>query len=619
MKFNFFISLFFSTVFTAVILGQSKSVLVEAESFNAKGGWLIDQQSMDVMGSPYLIAHGMGTPVKDAHTTVRFPAKGNYYVYVRTRNWTAAWSESAAGKFQIKINDNVLSKTFGQGHKDWHWNPGGKVKISSNDVEISLHDLTGFNGRIDAIYFTKSKNDLPPNKLEELDAFRIEKLGLSQKPKTSKYDFVVIGGGMAGTCAAIAAARLGVKVALIQNRPVLGGNNSSEVRVHLGARINIEPYPALGNLVNEIGPERGGNAQPKDYYEDQKKLNSVLNEPNISLFLNHHANEVDMEGNSIQKVLAENLETGDKLAFEAPLFADCTGDGTIGYLAGAEYLSGRESKATFNEETAPEVADNLTMGISVQWFSEKSNQPVSFPDIDWGLTLDDEKSYTITKGDWNWETGMGKDMIREVEFIRDYGLLVVFSNWSYIKNHHAEKEKFANEKLRWVAYVGGKRESRRLVGDYILTENDLTQQNFLPDGTAPTTWTIDLHYPDLQNEKDFKGEAFRSIAKHISIYPYPIPFRCLYSKNIDNLMMAGRDISVSHVALGTVRLMRTGGMMGEVIGMAASVCKAKNTSPRGLYQNHFSSLEELMLKGVGNSDLPKIQNYNLGRTLMETK
>lgn len=618
MRFKLFVTLFFSIFFIGVTWGQSQSLLVEAESFSNKGGWMIDQQSMDVMGSPYLIAHGMGNPVKDANTIVKFPTKGNYYVYVRTRNWTAQWSNSAAGKFQIKVNEYTLPKTFGQDHKDWHWTSGGKVKITSINAEISLHDLTGFNGRIDAIYFTKRKNDLPPNKLGELDVFRIEKLGLNQTAKTSKFDFVVIGGGMAGTCAAIAAARLGVKVALIQNRPVLGGNNSSEVRVHLGARINLEPYPALGNLVNEIGPQRGGNAQPKCYYEDQKKLNAVLNEPNISLFLNHHANEVVMKGSSIQKVLAENLETGEKLAFEAPLFADCTGDGTIGYLAGADYLSGRESKADFNEETAPEVADNLTMGISVQWFSEKSNQPESFPDIDWGLTLDDEKSYTITRGDWNWETGMGKDMIQEVEFIRDYGLLVVFSNWSYIKNHHAEKEKFANEKLQWVAYIGGKRESRRLVGDYILTENDLTQQNFLPDGTAPTSWSIDLHYPDLQNEKDFKGEAFRSIAEHISIYPYPIPFRCLYSKNIDNLMMAGRDISVSHVALGTVRLMRTCGMMGEVIGMAASVCKAKNTLPRGLYQNHFSSLEELMLLGVGNSDLPKIQNYNLGRTLMET-
>ena len=618
MNFKYSLTFFFSVFLMLFLWSQPQTVLLEAESFQDKGGWCIDQQSMDVMGSPYLIAHGMGKPVKDAITRVKFPAKGNYYVYVRTRNWTAPWSDQAAGKFQIKVNGQSLSTTFRQDHKDWHWNSGGKLKIKSKEVEISLHDLTGFNGRVDAIYFTKNKNDLPPNELAALDAFRIKKLALNQNPKSSKFDFVVIGGGMAGTCAAISAARNGVKVALIQNRPILGGNNSSEVRVHLGARINLEPYPALGNLVNEIGPEKGGNARPKDYYEDQKKLNAVLNEPNISLFLNHHANEVIMAGNSIQKVLAENLETGEKLAFEAPLFADCTGDGTIGYLAGAEYLIGRESKAIFNEPTAPEDADNLTMGISVQWFSEKSDQAVPFPDIDWGITMDDKKSYTITRGDWDWETGMGKDMIRETEFIRDYGLLVVFSNWSYIKNHHAEKEKFANEKLQWVAYIGGKRESRRLVGDYILTENDLTQQNFLPDGTAPSSWTVDLHYPDLGNKKDFEGEAFRSIAKHILIYPYPIPFRCLYSKNIDNLMMAGRDISVSHVALGTVRLMRTGGMMGEVIGMAASVCKVKNTSPRGLYQNHFSLLEDLMLKGVGNPTLPKIQNYNLGRTLLET-
>ena len=464
INFKYRLVVLFSVLFILYSWGQSKSILVEAESFNEKGGWFIDQQSMDIMGSPYLIAHGMGTPVKDAHTTVKFPAKGNYYVYVRTRNWTAQWSESAAGKFQIKINDNVLSKIFGEDHKDWHWNPGGKVKIRSNDVAISLNDLTGFNGRIDAIYFTKNKNDLPPNELAALDSFRIEKLGLNQNPKTFKFDFVVIGGGMAGTCAAISAARHGMKVALIQNRPVLGGNNSSEVRVHLGARINLEPYPALGNLVNEIGPRRGGNAQPKDYYEDQKKLNAVRNESNISLFLYHHANEVIMKGNLIQKVLAENMETGEKLAFEAPLFADCTGDGTIGYLAGAEYLTGRESKATFNEPTAPKVADNLTMGISVQWFSEKSSQPIAFPDIDWGLPLDDEKSYTITRGDWNWETGMGKDMIREAEFIRDYGLLVVFSNWSYIKNHHAEKQKFSNEKLQWVAYIGGKKNPEDWLG-----------------------------------------------------------------------------------------------------------------------------------------------------------
>jgi len=508
------------------------AVFVETESFEKKGGWFIDQQSMDVMGSPYLIAHGMGKPVADASTTVIFPEKGTYYLHVRTRNWTAPWSDKAAGRFEVDVNGKAFGP-FGVKNKDWAWVEAGKIKVKKDKLAlVELRDLTGFNGRCDALYFTTDKNDIPPNDVEELDDLRVELLGLDKTPKESEYDFVVIGGGMAGTCAAISAARLGVKVALIQNRPVLGGNNSSEVRVHLGARINLEPYPNLGNLVNEIGPGRGGNAQPKDYYEDDKKLNAVLNEPNISLFLNHHANAVEMDGDKIAKVFAENLVTGEKLAFAAPLFADCTGDGTIGYLAGAEYMTGRESRDTFNEPTAPEKADNLTMGISVQWFSETADEPQSFPDIEWGLLWSDEKAFAITKGDWDWETGMGKDMVRETEFIRDYGLLVVFSNWSYLKNRYSKKAQFENEKLRWVAYIGGKRESRRLVGDYILTENDLTNQNFLPDGTAPTSWTIDLHYPDPENQEKFDGEAFRSIAKHIKIYPYPIPFRCLYSNKL---------------------------------------------------------------------------------------
>jgi len=594
----------------------SDAIIIETESFSSKGGWFIDQQSMDVMGSPYLIAHGIGTPVEDAQTVVQFPSKGTYYVYIRTRNWTAPWTDKAAGKFKVLINGKALQNTFGTRNKHWSWTGGGKVRIKDKNVTVALRDLTGFNGRCDAIYFTKEKSDVPPNDIVTLDQLRSDLLGLDETPNVKTFDFVVIGGGMAGTCAAISAARLGNKVALIQNRPVLGGNNSSEVRVHLGARINLEPYPALGNLVNEIGPARGGNARPKEYYEDDKKLKAVLNEPNISLFLNHHANEVEMDGDMINKVYAENLETGQKLAFAAPLFADCTGDGTIGYLSGAEYLYGRESKDVFNEDTAPEEGDSLTMGISVQWFSKKTDTEISFPEIDWGLPWNEEKVFAISRGDWDWETGMGKDMLHETEFIRDYGLLVVFSNWSYLKNDYSRKEKFASEQLTWVAYIGGKRESRRLVGDYILTENDLINQNVLPDGTASSSWTIDLHYPDEENKEKFDGEAFRSIAKHIKIYPYPIPYRCLYSKNVNNLMMAGRNISVSHVALGTVRLMRTGGMMGEVIGMAASVCTEHDITPRKLYQDYFPELEKLMIKGVGDPDLPKIQNYNLGGTLM---
>lgn len=593
-----------------------KSLWLETESFSEKGGWVIDQQSMDVMGSPYLMAHGMGTPVADASTTLAFPEIGTYRVFVRTRNWTAPWSDQAAGLFQVWINGQALGKKFGTGSKDWTWIDGGSIEVNKLETVVSLHDLTGFNGRCDVLYFTTDPGPAPPDSMEGMATLRAKLTDMDQEAVENSFDFVVVGGGMAGTCAAISAARLGLKVALIQNRPVLGGNNSSEVRVHLGARINLDPYPALGNLVNEIGPSRGGNAQPKNYYEDDKKLKAVENEPNITLFLNYHANQVVMKGLAIEKVIAQNLETGKKLSFRAPLFADCTGDASIGYLAGAEFMSGRESREKFNEPTAPEKEDNLGMGLSVQWFSETAGQAVDFPDIEWGLPWSEEKAFAIKRGDWDWETGMGKNMIRETEFIRDYGLLVVYSNWSYLKNHHSRKEDFINEKLKWVAYIGGKRESRRLVGDYILTENDLTGQNILPDGTAPTSWTIDLHYPDPENLEKFEGEAFRSIAKHIPIYPYPIPYRCLYSKNIENLMMAGRDISVSHVALGTVRLMRTGGMMGEVIGMAASVCKDRGVSPRGVYQNHFADMEKLMKKGIGDANLPFTQDYNKGSTLL---
>ncbi|GAB2791956.1 FAD-dependent oxidoreductase [Rhabdobacter roseus] len=603
----------------ALPLRAQQQVLVEAESFEKKGGWSVDQQFMDVMGSSFLMAHGMGTPVEDASTIVTFPQTGTYRVYVRTRNWTARWSDKdAAGQFQLLVNDKPLGKTFGKDNENWSWSDGGTVKITKKETKITLKDLTGFNGRCDAILFTSDANFKPIEDKEKLTDFRNAYFGFDKNPKNAgTFDFVVVGGGMAGTCSAISAARKGVKVALIQDRPVLGGNNSSEVRVHLGGRINLEPYPALGNLVNEIGPSEGGNAQPKEYYEDEKKMKAVLAEPNISLFLSYHANKVETKGGKIEKVYATNIETGEKVFFEAPLFADCTGDGTIGFLAGAEYMTGRESRATYGEETAPEVADNLTMGASVQWFSEKKDHPVSFPDIQWGLPWDEEKAEEITKGDWEWETGMGLDMTLDFEQIRDYGMLAVYSNWSYLKNRAANKEKFANAALKWVAYVAGKRESRRLKGDYVLIEQDLMEQRVYPDGTAPTSWTIDLHYPDPENSRLFPGAAFKSIAKHIKIYPYPIPFRCLYSKNIDNLMMAGRDISVSHVALGTVRLMRTTGMMGEVLGMAAAICKEEKTTPRGLYQNHFPKLEAMMIEGVGKPNLPNVQTYNLGGTLME--
>ena len=594
---------------------KTAELFVETESFTDKGGWVVDQQFTDLMGSPYLLAHGMGVPVKDAFTEVSFPCKGTYRMFVRTYNWTSPWYDGkGAGGFQVMVDGQPAGIIFGDTGNAWMWQDGGEVTINKPKVQISLHDLTGFNGRCDAIYFTQDSAFVPPTGTGALTAFRYRQTGI--KPKNGgKYDLVVIGGGVAGICAAISAARLGLQVALIHDRPVWGGNNSSEVRVHLGGRIALEPYPALGGIVKELSPEKGGNAQPADQYEDKKKTALLNAEPNITQFMNYRAFAVTMNGRTIKSVTAKHIETGEELVFTAPVFADCTGDGTIGVLAGADFAMGRESKADFGEPTAPEIADKMTMGSSVQWYSEVKDAASDFPVFKYGIDFDEENVQKVTMGEWTWETGMNFDQITDFERIRDYGLLVVYSNWSFLKNAYSEKANYANRQLGWVAYVAGKRESRRLLGDIILREQDIVNHVDYPDGSAATSWSIDLHYPDPGNTAHFPEGEFKSIAVHQTIYPYPIPYRCFYSRNVDNLFMAGRNISVTHVALGTVRVMRTTGMMGEVVGMAAAVCKQNKVKPRGVYEKHLDDLQTLMKIGVGKDGAAPYFEYNLGSTL----
>ncbi|MDR0845453.1 MAG: FAD-dependent oxidoreductase, partial [Tannerella sp.] len=578
-----------------------------------------NQQFMDLMGSPYLMAHGMGIPVKDASTTVKFPKTGIYHLFVRTYNWTSPWlNDKGPGKFQVLVNNKPVEFTFGNEGNRWLWQDGGQVEISSKEVQISLHDLTGFDGRCDALYFTQDDSFVPPAETEALTTFRRQQTGVKEEDG-GRYDLVVIGGGIGGICTAVSAARLGLKVAFIQDRPVWGGNNSSEVRVHLGGRIGLEPYPALGGIVKEISPMRGGNAQPADRYEDEKKSAVVNGEPNISQFLSYHAFKVEMDGNKIKSVTAKQVETGKELVFTAPLFVDCTGDGTIGALAGADFSMGRESKAEFGESTAPEIGDKMTMGSSVQWYSLEDNFDSAFPVFKYGLTFNEENVQKVMMGEWTWETGMNFDQIKDFERIRDYGLLVVYSNWSFLKNEYSLKNKYWNRSLGWVAYVAGKRESRRLLGDVILRQQDVEEYVPYPDATASVSWSIDLHYPDPKNSEQFPGNEFRSICEQPMIYPYPVPYRCMYSRNIDNLFMTGRNMSVTHVALGTTRQMRSIGMFGEVVGMAASVCKQYNVLPRGVYENHLDDLKSLMTKGVGKEGTDDYPQYNLGEMLSEKK
>lgn len=591
----------------------AENVLVETERFTEMGGWVVDSQFIDQMGSSYLLAHGLGTPVADASTSISVSG-GTYRVFARTRNWTAHWSREAAGRFEVRLNDRPVTggTPLGTGSPEWQWQEAGTVVLPKGVARLSLHDLTGFDGRCDAVALV---GDAPANRLDE--SF-FERLRARPAPmQTVTADFVVVGGGIAGTCAAISAARLGLSVALVQDRPMLGGCNSSEVRVHLGGYQNLGRYPRLGDVVAEIGPAKGGNAQPAARYEDARKLDAVAAERNIRLFLNTRVVRCVKTGDRIASAVGRDVVTGRETTFTAPLFADCTGDANLGAMAGADFRMGRESKKDTGEEMAPDSADTMTMGASVQWYTRTNAVATAFPVCPWMIAFEERNCEHGTRGDWDWETGMMRDQIREAERIRDYGMLVVYSNWAFLKNASAKKSDYARRSLDWVAFVAGKRESRRLMGDHVLTQQDVFNRVAYPDGTCETTWAIDLHYPMPKNVKHYPGEPFRSICTHNRHYAYPIPYRCLYSRNVPNLFMAGRNISVTHVALGTVRVMRTTGMMGEVVGMAAKVCRDNDCLPRTVYERHLNALKKLMSKGVGTGVPQPPQNYNQGAMLFD--
>lgn len=596
-------------VFSSFTAIKAQSVFVEAEKFDNYGGWSLDQQFIGTMGSSYLIAHGMGVPVDDAFTQVSLPKKGNYHVYVRTYNWTAPFSEGPGpGRFSLCIDGSTLGENLGTEGTGWCWQEAGSIKLKKGSHEIRIRDLAGLDGRFDAICMS-----LLPMSEKSLDALQDKYRKEAPVAEGGDFDLVVIGAGYSGICASVAAARQGLRVALIQDRAILGGNNSSEIRVQLGGLIECEPYPNLGNLLKEFAPTEKGNAMPPSYYGDEAKMAIVSAENNITLHTLTRVVSVEKEGDKIISVTGRNVVSGECVTFRAPLFADCTGDGTVGFLAGADYRVGRESKSEYNESSAPEIADNMVLGASLQWSSKKDEEPSGFPEFSYGIDLTDESYQKMTKGSWTWETGMFSDQILEAEKIRDYGMLAIYANWSYLKNHAPCKDDFAKRSLEWVSFNSGKRESRRLIGDYVLTQNDLEHNVMFPDATASTSWGIDIHYPEPENSRFFPGREFKSVCDQEEIPVTPIPYRCFYSRNVANLFMAGRDISVSHVALASVRVMRTCAMMGEVVGLAASVCNRHRCLPRDVYNTYFPDLQVLMKEGAGKKGLPNTQMTNVGR------
>ncbi|MHC4745111.1 MAG: FAD-dependent oxidoreductase, partial [Planctomycetota bacterium] len=452
---------------------------------------------------------------------------------------------------------------------------------------VALRDLTGFEGRCDAILFSSDLSFVPPNEDPDMKLWRRRLLGLSDEPiDAGRYDLVVAGGGIAGTCASLNAARLGLKVALIQDRPVLGGNNSSEVRVWLGGNTNFDPYPRIGDVVAELEPARKAHYGPTntgELYEDQRRIDLVKAEKNISLFLRHRANEVETSGKEIVAVIAQDTISGQRRRFTGRYFADCTGDGCIGALAGADF----------------DMTLDGHMGRCNLWNIADTGAPVSFQRCPWAIDLSEKPFPTQLRllGAWFWESGFYLDPFEKSEYIRDLNFRAMYGAWDALKN---VRKLYPNHKLNWAAYISGKRESRRLLGDHVLTKKDIVEGVYYEDGCVPATWKIDLHLPDPAYDKGIeRGDEFLSKAYYTDYSkPYWVPYRCLYSRNIENLFMAGRDISVTHEALGAVRVMRTCGMMGEIVGMAAYICKQHSAAPKAVYTDYLDELTALMAKGV---------------------
>lgn len=555
------------------------TVFLEAESFDDLGGWVVDQQFTDLMGSSYVMAHGLGRPVADARTTVFFPAPGDYRLWVRCKDWTAPLPDHP-GAFKVIVGGMEAQETFGTVGQGWLWQDGGVISITNIATEVRLHDLTGFDGRCDALFFAPVSDPAPPNDLAQLRDWRRLQLGLPDIPPSGgNYDLVVVGGGIAGTAAAIAAARQGIQVALIHDRPFLGGNASQDIRVHTLGRDR-------GGIVSEINTPDYLIGSDEFKQSDQRRHQVVQRETNIHLFLEWRAfgvvTNTGTNGIRIVAVDARHTRSNEERRFYAPVFIDSTGDGWIGYWAGALHRMGREGKDEFGESLAPATGDSMTMGSTLSWYSRTATQPVSFPDVPWATNV--SKGYYALRGDWYWEYGLLRNTVYDAEEIRDHLLKAIYGTFWTIKQSPTN----ANRELGWVAYVAGKRESRRLIGDYILTEQDVRSSREFPDAVVTESREIDLHYP--------QGGTwdFLTYAQFTSIAPYWIPFRCFYSTNVENLMMAGRCLSATHVGLGSPRVMNTCGQMGVATGTAAALCKKYGVLPRGVYRQHIAELQVLI-------------------------
>lgn len=575
---------------------------IDASEFTTTGGWKLDTQFVHLMGSGYLIAADKpGIPVEDASVSVEIPAEGTYRIWVRDRNWLRPHNP---GQFTVLIDGRETGNVLGKAPSDrWLWEIAGDVELSAGSHSLSLHDLTGYFGRCAAILLTNDFDYVPSRETERMYAERTRIKGLrADIAEGGTYDVIVAGGGPGGVPAAIACARTGANVLLLQDRPMLGGNASSEVGITMDGAEVAHINAREGGIAEEIRRLRDRDpAFHGDWTRAMETLAAA--EPNLTVLCNHQICQAEMSSpSSIRSVIARDMRDLTFTRFTAAMYIDCTGDGWLGYYAGAKYRFGREGSWQHHEHLAPEKPDLLTMSGCIKSgnlpFFFQSETPVEYHAPAWVPPLPtDDKAFgrNITgKGDrmfWWLEAPNSYDDMWDGEESRDALLLAILGYYDHIKNYWSRKERAKYVQFRFTSVFSGRRESRRLIGDYVLTQDDCFRTEPFDDAISYAGWHLDVHHP----EGLYSGEAGpMHCALHV---PMPtIPFRCLYSVNIDNLLFAGRNISVSHIALGTVRVENTIATFGQAAGTAAALCIQKQVTPRELYQHHIRELQQQLIR-----------------------
>ena len=578
-----------------------EKIWIDAVDFDDYGGFVLETQFIREMGQPYLMANGVGEPVEPASVSFNVENCGAYRFYIRTKNWCEEYSPDG---LVLEVDGQKSSHVCSEMHvQDWYFEIGADFNLTPGNHTLKIYDTKGWFARFSCVVITDDYDFTPSKELKMLKKQRADIKGLSQRIiDKGTYDFIVVGGGVGGIVAAITAARYGLKTALINDRPKLGGNASTEANVVLEGAAH-RGYHEMGVVYELKNYKHGNNKTWSDTFEkftsDEKKLD---------VFQNMLLTDAITENSCIAEITALDTYTLCEYKFSADMFVDGTGDGWLGYYAGAAYRIGREAKFQHGESFAPEAADGNTMsgcatGIDnysgkniCGYFAEKTASAVDFKAPEWAFKLPDGENLgrvpsRIERGEWWLEMPNDYDDVFENEYVRDSMIRMAVAYFDWMKNSWCDREIAQNYRLKALGTYNAKRESRRLIGDYIMTENDYVQNQRYFDSVCYCGWNVDVHHVG----GIFSGNEGKFTAnKKIPITP--IPFGTLYSKNVTNLMMVGRCISVTHIGLGPVRVQLTTGTMGQAVATAAYLCKKYGATPRGVRNEHIAELQQLLIK-----------------------